>query len=258
MLCEPRPVIYPTYLAPMNGIIRKLATLGLLSIAASGLGGLLPTGALALTEEQILDKLVGVPVFLIVNGEGQSLTASVSTDSNVQVPIVFIDSAEAQAFIEQAEESEAEFAGDARIAVLPLSDVYAEASEQLEDGGNLVYIPSSESISTVSQLLDREIDGVPLFAAIDLDNEQYLLTQNNQLPMFFSLRDLQSQVATLIEADPELEESIGVEVISFELILANMSSEDPELNEFLELIQFIPSSQTLRAIQSRSPADSEE
>ena len=235
----------------MKGVISKLMTLSLVSVAASGLM-LMPTGtASALTEQEILEKLNTVPVFLIVNSEGQSLTASVNNEeTEVQVPIVFIHSAEAEAFLDQAEAEQAEIAGDARIAILPLSEVYAEASAQLDNVSNLVYIPSTESVSSASQIVNREIQGVPLFAAIDLENEQYLLTGNRTLPMFFSLQDLQSQLSALVEDNPELESSLGVEVVSFEAVLDNMAADDPDLDQLLELVQFIPASQTLQYLQS--------
>ncbi|NER78051.1 MAG: hypothetical protein F6K42_00420 [Leptolyngbya sp. SIO1D8] len=243
----------------MKGVIRKLTYLSLASVAAM-FGSILalPQSALALSEEEILEKLTTVPVFLIVNGEGQSLTASVDdgADSDVQVPIVFIHSAEAEAFLDQAEEEQSEIAAEAQIAVLPLSEVYAEASAQLDGVSSLVYIPSSESVNQASQLVEQDIQGVPLFAAVDIDNDQYLLTSNNRLPMFFSFQDLQAQLSTLIQNNPELENSIGVEVVSFEAILSNMDSEDPDLNRFLELIQFVPASQTLQYLQS-APAGGE-
>ncbi|MEM0981196.1 MAG: Tic22 family protein [Cyanobacteria bacterium P01_H01_bin.58] len=236
----------------MKGMIGKLKTLGLASAAvASTLVLMLPKSALALTQQEIVEKLNNVPVFMIVNAEGQSLTASAGEDgSGIQVPIVFIDSAEAQAFLNQAEAEEAEFAEEAQVAILPLSEIYSEASEQLESANSLVYIPSTESVNVASQLVNADIQGVPLYAAVDLDNEQYLLTAENKLPMFFSIQDLQSQLTQLVASNPEVEGSLGVEVVTFESILGNMIEDDPELDQFLQLIQFVPASQTLQYLES--------
>ena len=236
----------------MKGVIDKLTPWGLASIALSGLA-LLPQSALALTEQQILEKLGSVPVFLIINGDGQSLTASVDNeDTALQVPIVFINSAEAENFLSQAESEQAEFADDANIAVLPLSELYTEASAQLEGPNSLVYIPSTEAVNQASGIVNTEVQGVPLFAAVNSENDQYLLTDNDTLPMFFSLQDLQAQLSPLYASNPGLEESIDIDVVSFEAILGNMTTDDPELNQLLELVQFVPSSQTLRYIQSLS------
>jgi len=234
----------------MKGFIRTLTTFSLATVAVSGLVMAPQDSALALSEQEILEKLSTVPVFLIVNEEGQSLTASVNNDeADVQVPVVFLNADEAQAFLDRAETEQAEFSGDARIAVLPLSDVYAEASEQLDGPNSLVYIPSSESVSQANQIAEREVQGVPLFAAIDIERDQYLLTGNNVLPMFFSLRDLQSQISPLVESNPELENSIGIEVVTLEALLSNMNSDDPDINQLLELIQFVPSSELIQRLQ---------
>ena len=245
----------------MQGIFRRLASTGLAGMAIVS-SALLAAPAWALSEQQILEKLGQIPVFLIVNPEGQSLTASVNIDeeTELEVPIVFVDSQEAESFLAEAENEGEALADDAQIAILPLSDVYAEASEQLESAESLVYVPSARSLSQATQIVDQEIQGVPLYAAVDLESNQYLLTSDNTLPMFFSLNDLQSQVSLLIEANPEVAESIGVEVTTFETILQSMSAEDAEADQLLELIRFVPSSQTLEYLRNLSgeaaPAES--
>lgn len=237
----------------MQGIYHKLTSMSLAGVAAATCLLAVPSTAEALTEQQILEKLNGIPVFLIVNEEGQSLTASVTNDEQeLQVPIVFIDSTEAEEFLENSETEQPEIAGDAQIAILPLSEVYSEATDQLENANSLVYIPSAESVSQATQIVDQEIQGVPLFAAVDLEQDRYLLTGNNTLPMFFSLSDLQSQVSSLVASNPDIEDSIGVEVTTFETILGNMIANDPEIDEVMELIQFVPSSQTLQYLQQLS------
>ncbi|HEY9889520.1 MAG TPA: Tic22 family protein [Candidatus Obscuribacterales bacterium] len=228
-----------------------------MSLAGMALAGSVlfaPTAAFALPEEQILEKLTRIPVFMIVNEGGQSLTASVDVegDDDLQVPIVFIDSDEAEAFIEDAESENAALSDDAQIVILPLSDVYAEAVSQLNDADSLVYVPSAASVSQASQILEREIQGVPLYAAVDLERDQYLLTGDDTLPMFFSLADLQTQVATLIESNPDIQDAIGVEITTFETVLDNMEANDPEIDPFLERVQFIPDSATLEYLQSLS------
>ena len=237
----------------MQGIYQKLTSTSLASLAAVACLLAFPISAWALTEQQILDKLDGIPVFLIVNDEGQSLTARVSNEEQeFEVPIVFINSTEAQDFIDSADSEQAQIIDDAKIAVLPLSDVYAEASSQLESPDSLVYVPSAESVSQASQIVDQEVQGVPLYAAVDLERDQYLLTGDNTLPMFFSLQDLQSQVSALVASNPDVEDSIGVEVTTFETVLGNMVADDPNINQVMELIQFVPSSQTLQYLESLS------
>lgn len=222
-----------------------------MAIAGSAL--MVSDPALALSEQQILEKLERVPVFLIVNGEGQSLTASVPTEAEeVEVPIVFLNSVEAENFLERAETEGSEIAANAQIAILPLRDVYAEASTQLDSPNSLVYIPSVNSVQQASQIAEQEIQGVPLYAAVDLERDQYLLTGENTLPMFFSLSDLQSQVSALVESNPDIQDAIGVEVTTLETILGNMAADNPDIDQLLELVQFVPSSQTMQYLQTLS------
>lgn len=236
---------------------------GLAGTAIASLASLLAASpAAALSEQEILEKLDGIPVFLIVNSEGQSLTASIDTEdsSNLEVPIVFIDNDEAQSFLAEAADQGAEIANDANIVVYPLDEVYNRASDRLSDPNSLVYIPSAVSVQQASQILNTqqenaEFQGVPLYAAVNLDSEEYLLTSENRLPMFFSLTDLQNQVTQLIENNPGIEESIGVEVTTFETILGNMIADNEQADQLLQLVEFVPSSETLQYIQSISGED---
>jgi len=236
----------------MQRIFRRLASTGLIGMAIAGSALMISEPALALSEQQILEKLARVPVFLIVNGDGQSLTASVDTteEEDVEVPIVFLNSTEAENFLTQAETEGSAIAADAQIAILPLRDVYAEASSQLDSPNSLFYDPSASSVHQASQIAEQEIQGVPLYAAVDLEREQYLLTGENTLPMFFSLADLQTQVSALVESNPEIQDAIGVEVTTLETILGNMAADDPEIDQVLELVQFVPASQTMQYLES--------
>ncbi|RZM75066.1 Tic22 family protein [Leptolyngbya iicbica] len=238
----------------MQGIFRRLASTGLTGLAIASCALMAPDPALALSEQEILEKLESVPVFLIVNGDGQSLTASVgeTEEEQVQVPLVFINSIEAENFLAAAAEENSPIVEGAQLAVLPLNEVYSEASSQLDSPDTLVYVPSTQSVQQASQIAQQEFQGVPLYAAVDLEQGQYLLTSDNTLPMFFSLADLQSQVSVLLENNPAMEEVIGVEVTTFEGILRNMAANDPDIDDFLELVQFVPASETLQYLESLS------
>ena len=243
----------------MQGMFRRWVATSLTGMAIAGCALMAPYPALALSEEQILRKLESIPVFLIVNSDGQSLTASVgeASDEEIQVPIVFLNSTEAENFLTEATNEGSPIANGAQLAVLPLDEVYSEASSQLDSPNTLVYIPSAVSVQWATQIAQQEFQGVPLYAAIDLEREQYLLTGDNQLPMFFSFTDLQSQVSALIESNPTIEESIGIEVTTLEGILSNMAANDPDIDQFLELVQFVPSSQTLEYLETLIEESSE-
>lgn len=242
----------------MKSILRRMATLALASgalLSASAVGW---QGAWALSEDEIVEKLAAIPVFVIVDDEGRSLTANVTTeaDTEVSVPVVFLHGFDAETFLSSAQAEEAAFAEGAQIALLSLGSLYEEASDQLDTSASLVYVATPQEVaaaSSIAQLEENEtFRGVPLFAAVNLENGQYLLYADDTLPVFFSLADLQAQVGPYVEANPELQETIGVEVLTLEGLLQGMESDDPDLDQLLELVQFIPSSTTINYLQGES------
>lgn len=241
----------------MKGIVRRLTTLGLIGATLTGVTTSFSRAALALPRAEIVEKLSTVPVFLIVDEDGRSLTASVDNSSgeDLQAPIVFIDAEAARDFLERAEAENAPFAGEAQVAALPLSSVYQEARQQLRTSTNLVYIPDRDAIEDAEELASVEdFPGVPLFAAVNRENGQYLLYSNQTLPMFFSLADLQRQLQPFFDQNPDAANTIRIEVITLEGLLQSMENNtDAEIDEVLGLIQLVPASDTLRYLQNNGP-----
>jgi hypothetical protein len=237
----------------MKGTLRRLVSLGVVWSAVIGAIAAVPKVAFALTNEEIVQKLSSVPVFVIVDSEGRSLTASIETGSTeVQVPVVFIDGGDAQSFLDGPTGQSAGLAAGAQVGVVSLGDVYEEAQDQLTDDSGIVYIPAQEAVAAAAAIAQtNNIQGVPLFAAVNVDSGQYLLYGDNTLPVFFSLEDLRAQIDLYIAANPTLRSSIGVEVVTLEGLIQSMEQSNPELDEFLELIRLVPSSETVRFLQSR-------
>ncbi len=235
----------------MKNVIQKCLRIGLMSAALLGGMGVAPKVSLALSEQEILEKLEPIPVFLIVNAEGRALTVVGNRDgAEVEVPIVFMHPNEAQAYIEDAQTENPELEGQIQISIASLGKVYSQAIAQLDTPQNLIYIPSAASLQQASELVEGEVEGVPLYVAVDLQRNSYLFTANNELPMFFSLQDLQSQLEGILAANPELEESIKIGVTSLEAVLFGMSSNNPEVEPLMEVVELVPSSQVQQYIQS--------
>jgi nickel transport protein len=243
------------HMTAMKSMLRRMAMAGGALLSASAIGW---QGAWALSEAEIIEKLEEIPVFVIVDDEGRSLTANVTTEAEteVSVPVVFIHGFDAETFLSSAQAEEAAFAEGAQIALLSLGSLYEEASDQLDASASLVYVATPQEVaaaSSIAQLGENEtFSGVPLFAAVNLENGQYLLYADDTLPVFFSLADLQAQVGPYVEANPELQETIGVEVLTLEGLLRGMEANDPELDQLLELVQFVPSSTTINYLQGGS------
>jgi ABC-type glycerol-3-phosphate transport system substrate-binding protein len=114
--------------------MRKPLTSSIISAVVGGtvlgLSLFVPAPAEALTDEEIVSKLQQVPVFLILNSDGQPLTATAEqvSESNqqgeeIKVPVVFLDGETAEDFLANARTEDQ----SAQIAAVDLGTLYQEA-----------------------------------------------------------------------------------------------------------------------------------
>jgi hypothetical protein len=243
--------LLPKQLLPKR-LLRAWAASGLVMATMAGTGLLVvPEAAEALTDEQIVSKLQPVPVFLIVNSEGQPLTASPSSeDTEIKVPLVFLDNTSVQGFLTRAQQEDA----DAEIALIDLGTLFRETQSTDDEPSPLMYFPAEEEL-TAATSIQEDFRGVPLFFARQGDEGPYLtitLDGESSLPMFFSRADLQTLIDRYIQENPGAASSIAVEVLSLEWLIAAMSAnDDPELDAQLSQIRLFPSSEVLQYLRSQ-------
>ncbi|NMF82896.1 Tic22 family protein [Nodosilinea sp. P-1105] len=214
---------------------------------------LFPLPAEALSDEDIVDKLEQVPVFIILNSDGQPLTASAEANNQeVKVPVVFIDGETAETFLDQAQAEDQ----SATIALIDLGTLYQETHLSAEAATPLLYFPIVEELDTAMGM-EEDFQGVPLFIARQGEDGPYLtITQNGEtsLPMFFSRNDLQTLLDRYAETDAAAAQEIVVQVLSLEWLLATMATnEDPALDAQLEQVRLFPSTEVLNYIRSQQP-----
>lgn len=210
-----------------------------------------PLPAEALSEEVIVDKLEQVPVFIILNSEGQPLTAAAEANNQeVNVPVVFIDGETAETFLAQAQAEDQ----SATIALVDLGTLYQETHFSSESSTPLLYFPIVEELDAAMDMAEN-FQGVPLFIARQGESGPYLtITQEGEasLPMFFSRDDLQVLLDRYAETDAEAAREIVVQVLSLEWLLATMATnDDPELDAQLEQVRLFPSTDVLNYIRSQ-------
>ncbi|PZV09681.1 MAG: hypothetical protein DCF32_01840 [Leptolyngbya sp.] len=222
-------------------------------ISGSLLGGslALPLPAVALGEEAIVDKLEQVPVFVILNSDGQPLTAAAEVDDQeVKVPVVFIDGQAAEEFLTRAQEEDP----SAEVALVDLGTLYQETVLGDEEKVPLLYLPIGDELDTAIAL-QSNFQGVPLFIARQGADGPYLtINQDGQtsLPMFFSRNDLQTLLDRYGESNAEAADNIVVQVLSLEWLLATMTSNsDPELDAQLQQVRLFPSTEVLNYIRAQ-------
>ncbi len=233
----------------------KAITIGTIGAGLIGIGGMI-NPALALTTEQVGEKLSGVPVY-VISSESGLLLISTNQEGQTTEPslFVFMTEQDASTFLTKANENNPEFAPGAQITLTSLENLYTEA----QSGGGeqplrLSYVPEATEVSQASELNTEYRGGVPLFCAQFEDGSLVPVPQENGetiYPMFFSSADLQAQLANLEQTNPEARAAISIGVYPLEGILQKMQDDD---DETLTRIQLLPDSETINTIRQNSPA----
>ncbi|HZG37172.1 MAG TPA: Tic22 family protein [Nodosilinea sp.] len=235
-----------------SSLLRPLPLMTAL-VSGSLLGGglVMPLPAAALGEEAIVDKLEQVPVFVILNSDGQPLTAAAEVNNQeVKVPVVFIDGEAAEEFLTRAQAEDP----SAQVALVDLGTLYQETVLNDAEKVPLLYLPISNELEAATQL-QSNFQGVPLFLARQGADGPYLtLNQEGEVsvPMFFSRSDLQTLLNRYRETNAEAANNIVIQVLSLEWLLATMTSNnDPALDAQLNQVRLFPSTEVLNYIRAQ-------
>jgi uncharacterized protein YfcZ (UPF0381/DUF406 family) len=247
----------------MKSLIRWGATLGLIGSALLGsvFSAIMP--AWALNEEQIVEKLREVLVFTVTNGDGAPLVASITNgDDTVTESFFFISHTDAEAFIERLKTEQPDLAQNIRVTPYSLAQVYLIGQEIAQANGeaqeapdSLRLIPTQAEVQEAIAILQtngesvQEFPGVPIFLP-KIGTDGYLSIQEGEqqwIPMFFDRDQIENALAQFKQEQPELAESVSIEVTVLEGVIQTMKdSDDPELEKLL----LVPSQETIDFLQS--------
>jgi len=211
------------------------------------------TRILALPQEVILEKLKPIPVFTIADSQGAPLIAS--TEDNNKVAGVFISEKDANSFVERLKQDNPDLGKQVQVVPVSLAEVYqlSEKNSQQQDGVEFAYVPSSQQIEQAQQLNNQYRGGVPLFVAKAGEDQGYLtIKQNDQevIPFFFEKQQVQQLVENFKKAQPDLANSVQIEVVILEGMLDAMKQGDDEM---LTRIVLWPSKESLEFLRSNTP-----
>lgn len=244
----------------MNSLIRRSATAGLVGATLVGavLAGSLEV--LALTQDQILQKLRPVPVFTIANGEGAPLVASPPTGQKGNpVAGVFINQQDAQSFLENLKGKNPALAKNVKVVPVSLAEVYQLnlANKDKKDKLDFAFVPSKQQVDTAQTLLKQanskdQFNGTPLFVARGGPDKGYLTIQQGDkavIPMFFKKEELQTLMDRFKQQDPKLGSNLEIQVLNLEGIIEVMRTKnDPQLDQ----IMLIPPRESLEFVRTLS------
>ncbi|HVK06706.1 MAG TPA: Tic22 family protein [Armatimonadaceae bacterium] len=206
----------------------------------------------ALTRDQIIAKLAGVPLFTFADEKGAPLTAS--GGNGKPVVGVFVDVADAKTFESSLKKNNKTVAEKVKLVPISLGDVYKISETQKEL--TFAFVPSNKQLEAAQTLQKddkKAFSGTPLFVARAGKDKGYLtVTQNNQtvVPLFFVKSDLDALVSRLKQNQPDLAKSVEIEAISLENVLGLMKVGD---NPELKRLEIVPPRTALEYVRSLKP-----
>jgi Tic22-like family len=253
--------------AIMKSLVRWSATVGL--VGATLVGSLVASGlqALALTPEQIVQKLRTIPAFTLADKQGAPLVAAPTTGQKgtPEAPI-FISQKDAQAFLEGLKTRNPNLAKEVKVVPVSLAEVYqlGKANQGKPDQLVFTYVPTKQQVDSAVAVLKQngqqvnQFNATPLFALGQKkgDGIGFLtLPRENQrvIPMFFEKEQVQALLTQLKQKVQNLPADVQIQVIPLENVLQEMQSsnnKDPKNQEFLSQIELVPSVESIQFIQS--------
>lgn len=240
----------------MKRIIRWSLTLGILISPVSHVSLIAPTPVVALSESEVVEFLSGIPVYSLLDQQGLPVGRQLD-NGNVIAP-VFMSRREAQAFATELTKIDPDQANSYRIQVLPLSRIYEMARDTSTNDTRLIleYIPSATELRAARELVNEKGQkypgDVPLYMArIESDQSYLTIEQNDQqvVPVFFEKATIDQWIETVSQSQPQLGQSINIEVISLSSLIANLEKND---NGLLRSLRFWPSQEMMKIIRSNS------
>ncbi|MBE9229972.1 hypothetical protein IQ264_31725 [Phormidium sp. LEGE 05292] len=239
----------------MKSIFRKgasLAIVGATLLSSLVIGSL---EALALTQEQILQKLAPVLVFTINNENGQTVIREIRNQQQnrtAKVAGIFISQKDAQAFLDKMKTENPQLANNMQVVPRSLAEVYQleEANKNKPEALNFAYVPTQQQVDSALTVLRQsgknvnEFDGVPLFVLSGGPDKSYLAAQRGDqqiIPFFFSKEEVQEEVERIKKQQPNLASSLQIDVVPLEGLLDAWKNRK---EEWLSKIELIPSKES--------------
>ncbi|MEM7065658.1 MAG: Tic22 family protein [Cyanobacteria bacterium P01_B01_bin.77] len=217
--------------------------------------------AVALSEDELLNKFSEVPVFVMVDSSGGYVTpvSDLPNDGlgNVALLRVFFNEDDVVSFVRQVREENPRFHQGGSVGVIDLATVHRLAATERDVPLKLIFIPQQDDLQAALDL-DSEFGGssssslVPLFTLQDASGGYLPLSVTGEteeetlVSLFLSKEDAENVLTAVQQSNPALSD-VSVGVVS----LADISSEFLQTdNESFGLIRFLPDSDVINHIQN--------
>lgn len=251
----------------MKSLVRWGATLGLVGSTLLGTVFGVNVPVLALSEQQIKEKLDSVPVYLITNDKGLPLSRALPDGQNGQkgggsVTGVYMSRQEAQAFITELQKVKGkdpkldEVAKTLQVTAVPLGIIYQQLQETKNQPNRLVFAfkPVEQEIQGALELLRQsgqkvdQFKSVPVFAVRFSPEQGYVpiqLTSDKQqlIPLFLSKKDAQGLLNQVKPKYPKAD----IQVIDVDGVITTLQGKN---DSWLNQVVLVPSPESREYIKT--------
>ncbi|WP_239005437.1 Tic22 family protein [Gloeothece citriformis] len=207
--------------------------------------------ALALSEEEVMQKLSIITVFTIANEQGELLLAQGENQKNVA--LLYISQQEAQKATQQLKQSNPQ--GNFQVLPVSLANIYQMVKQRngQENTPLLDLIPVKKQVDAAMTLLRQqnqsvnEFAGVPLFYVTYQQEQQevFLTAKNGEqsvIPLYLEKETLQNEIEKVRQQQPDIASTFQIRVMPLENLIGLYEKEN---NEAVRKMIVVPSQETL-------------
>ncbi|MFK0730517.1 MAG: Tic22 family protein [Gloeotrichia echinulata GP01] len=242
----------------MKSLVRWGATLGLIGSTLLGTVFIGNLSVLALSEQQIKDKLDSVPVYLVTNKDGLPLSRPLPDAQNGQkaggsVTGVYLSRQEAQTFINQLRNAKdkdpkiEELVKSLQVTAVPLGVIYQKLQQTKNQPNRLLFAfkPVDQEIQGALELLRQggqkvdQFKSVPVFAVRFAPDQGYVPIQlpsdkQQMIPLFLSKQDAQGLLSQVKPKFPKAD----IQVIDVDGVIKTLQEKN---DTWLNQVVLVPS-----------------
>ncbi|MEC4803989.1 MAG: Tic22 family protein [Jaaginema sp. PMC 1079.18] len=201
----------------------------------------LPSQVWALTQEQVVETLGVMPIFFVLSQNNQLVF--ITTEQGEQVSPRFISRDAAQAFLNSLAQSNPQLSQQARIAALPLGELYRLDNEQSN---------RQEVDFAYLSLEDGQFYETPLFYAT-VGDDSVTLTQNGEqvIPFFFDQASMNQMIERFKQAQPNLASQVQVKAVPLEGFIQTLQTSNDRSLTQIQLVLPPESIEFVRSVQQQ-------
>ncbi len=251
----------------MKSLVRWGATLGLVASTLLSTVFLGNVPALALSEQQVKEKLDSIPVYLITNPQGLPLSRTLPDGQNGQkssgsATPVYMSRQEAQSFINELRTAKGkdpkmeEMVKSLQVTAVPLGVIYQQLQQTKNQPNRLLFAfkPVEQEVKGAMDLLRQsgqqvnQFKSVPVFAVRFSPEQGYVPIQlkadNQQLiPLFLSKQDAQGLLNQVKGKYPKAE----IQVIDVDGVVKTLQDKN---DNWLSQVVLVPSPESREYIKT--------